>query len=64
MRCPVCDSKTRVIESEPSGPRGEVRRRRACMNQPCGHRFSTLEILIKGHTPINPLEISKEPSGK
>jgi transcriptional regulator NrdR family protein len=61
MRCPKCDEKTRVIESLPTGPRGEVRRRRVCTDDTCGERFSTLEILIRGHTPINPLEITKEP---
>lgn len=60
MRCEKCDSKTRVIESLPTGPRGEIRRRRQCMSETCGHRFSTLEILIRGHTPINPLEIGRE----
>lgn len=58
MRCEKCDSKTRVLESLPTGPRGEIRRRRQCMSKACGHRFSTLEIPIRGHTPLNPLEIA------
>jgi transcriptional regulator NrdR family protein len=61
MRCPDCNSKTRVLESLAAGPRGEVRRRRACVAKECGKRFSTLEVPITGHTPTNPLEIAKQP---
>lgn len=61
MRCPQCDGRTEVIDTVASGPRGEFRRRRRCVDKACGHRFSTLEVPIEGHTPLNPLEIGKEP---
>lgn len=37
MNCPVCDQKSRVLETD------QTSRRRECMG--CGHRFTTIEIL-------------------
>ena len=42
MRCPACEAKTRVLETRET--RRGPRRRHEC--QACGHRFSTLEILL------------------
>lgn len=41
MICPVCDNRSRVIESRPVGTGAGVRRRREC--ESCGHRFTTFE---------------------
>ena len=38
MKCPSCGGLTRVLETR------EDRRRRAC--EACGHRFSTVEVLV------------------
>lgn len=38
MKCPSCSGVTRVLETR------DDRRRRAC--EECGHRFSTVEVLV------------------
>lgn len=40
MTCPVCGSKTHIVNSRSDGE--TVRRRRECLD--CGHRFTTREI--------------------
>jgi transcriptional repressor NrdR len=39
--CPICDKRTKVIESRPVDAGAGVRRRRRC--ETCGHRFTTFE---------------------
>jgi transcriptional regulator NrdR family protein len=41
VRCPKCQHKTDVLETIPGA--GRTRRRRRCLNDACGHRFTTLE---------------------
>lgn len=42
MRCPACGSSdSRVLESRPTDD--SIRRRRECLNESCGHRFTTYE---------------------
>lgn len=46
MQCPKCGTKdTRVIDSRVSTSGLAIRRRRSC--QQCGHRFSTIEEIIR-----------------
>lgn len=47
MNCPRCGGKAVVVDSR-QYPTGEVRRRRKCGR--CGHRFSTLEAIVKFET--------------
>jgi transcriptional repressor NrdR len=39
--CPLCDNRSRVVESRPAEDGAAVRRRRECGS--CGHRFTTFE---------------------
>jgi transcriptional repressor NrdR len=39
--CPLCDNRSRVVESRPAEDGAAVRRRRECGG--CGHRFTTFE---------------------
>lgn len=41
MICPLCDKRSRVVESRPADDGAAVRRRRECGG--CGHRFTTFE---------------------
>lgn len=41
MICPLCDKRSKVIESRPADAGTAVRRRRECSC--CGHRFTTFE---------------------
>ncbi len=41
MICPLCDKRSRVVESRPADDGAAVRRRRECSS--CGHRFTTFE---------------------
>lgn len=41
MICPVCDNRSRVLESRPVDTGASVRRRREC--EVCGQRFTTFE---------------------
>ncbi|MEM7338907.1 MAG: transcriptional regulator NrdR [Actinomycetota bacterium] len=44
MRCPICGSDpTRVVDSRSVEDGAGIRRRRACGNERCGHRFTTFE---------------------
>jgi transcriptional repressor NrdR len=46
MRCPNCTSiEDKVIDSRISREGGTIRRRRECLE--CGHRYSTLEALLR-----------------
>ncbi|GMA60293.1 transcriptional regulator NrdR [Alicyclobacillus fastidiosus] len=46
MKCPYCDAEnTRVVESRPGDDGTTIRRRRECVNQSCGRRFTTYERL-------------------
>jgi transcriptional regulator NrdR family protein len=44
MNCPVCQTKTKVIDSRLSGD-NSLRRRRECPT--CNHRFTTYENIFK-----------------
>src|SRR5687768_9331972 len=41
MNCPLCDNRSRVVESRPAEDGAAVRRRREC--ETCTHRFTTFE---------------------
>jgi transcriptional repressor NrdR len=41
VNCPLCDNRSRVVESRPAEAGKAVRRRRECNG--CGHRFTTFE---------------------
>lgn len=43
--CPTCGSETRVIETRDTAGNYQ-RRRRACVEIACGHRMSTVEIIV------------------
>ncbi|SIS64969.1 transcriptional regulator NrdR [Alicyclobacillus vulcanalis] len=44
MRCPYCGAdNTRVIESRPGEDGTTIRRRRECIHEACGRRFTTYE---------------------
>ncbi|GEO26916.1 transcriptional repressor NrdR [Alicyclobacillus acidoterrestris] len=46
MKCPYCDAEnTRVVESRPGDDGTTIRRRRECVNEACGRRFTTYERL-------------------
>lgn len=40
MKCPRCQSESRVLETR------EPKRRRICGNESCGHRWSTVEVSL------------------
>lgn len=51
MRCPYCGTdNSRVIESRAWEDGSATRRRRECMNQECGRRFTTYERIE--HRPL------------
>lgn len=50
MRCPVCGSKTGVIDSRNLNAGRAIRRRRIC---PHGHRFTTHELVCEKNA-LNP----------
>ena len=41
--CPKCGADTKVVDSRPTHEH-RLRRRRACVLIPCGHRFTTYEV--------------------
>jgi transcriptional repressor NrdR len=44
LQCPYCDNEdTRVIDSRLSEGKDAIRRRRECLSQECGKRFTTYE---------------------
>jgi hypothetical protein len=49
MKCPKCQSESRVIETR-TVPPDMSRRRRACTSNPCGFRFTTLEVITESNT--------------
>ena len=45
MECPHCKgSKSEVLETRNAG--SAVRRRRRCLEEKCGERFSTMELVV------------------
>ena len=40
MKCPRCQSESRVLETR------EPKRRRECTDSVCGHRWSTVEVSL------------------
>ena len=65
MRCPACQSETKVLETRLNSE-GLFRRRRECLH--CDHRFTTLEIeetkAIKPRKEVSDEKESKKPSKK
>lgn len=45
MKCPVCGSDTRVLDSRTADDGESIRRRRECRQGSCGARFTTYERL-------------------
>ena len=44
MHCPFCSAAdTKVVDSRLVADGNQIRRRRECLNKPCGERFSTFE---------------------
>lgn len=48
MRCPKCNAQSRVAHSRTSMAQSRrdriIRRRRLCLNDECGHRWTTYEL--------------------
>ena len=42
MKCPKCNSDSRVIDTRDNGT--SIQRRRICARLDCGERFSTVEL--------------------
>ena len=45
MRCPKCSSKNSKVLETRAGKASAIRRRRKCLD--CGHRFSTMEEILR-----------------
>lgn len=48
MHCPKCNAESRVLETR--GVNGNNRRRRACSDITCDHRFTTIETVVESAT--------------
>lgn len=61
MRCPKCSYQTKVVDSREQ--HSAVYRRRRCISQVCGHRFSTYEsperINEGQHSVVEEFKIAK-----
>ena len=55
MICPVCGSKTAVIDTKPA--EDEIIRRREC--RACGRRFNTIEVDLDLYERIAPPDYDK-----
>lgn len=57
--CPKCRKSSATVVDSRWSEEGAVRRRHACRSTKCGHRFTTVEILVPqgGHTAhyMNPV---------
>lgn len=60
MKCPKCDSKTKVVESRATSGQhliclkildldSNIKRRRVCLNQDCNYRFTSYELGIEDY---------------
>lgn len=56
IKCPSCAGKSMVVDSRPD--KKGIRRRRRC---DCGHRFSTIETVLK---EVVKAKVERVPSGK
>lgn len=56
MKCPVCDEKTKVVDSREKGWR--TKRKRICKK--CGHSFFTVELLRDEREPKRKPKNSKK----
>lgn len=56
IKCPSCSGKSMVVDSRPH--KKGIKRRRSCE---CGHRFSTLETVLK---EVVKASVARPPSGK
>ncbi len=59
MRCPLCGSAVRCMDSR-GGPNNSIRRRRLCMGADCRHRFTTYEIELESGGILRPGELAEE----
>lgn len=50
MHCPKCDAKSKIIDSRMRLDVNRKDRRRKCDD--CGHRFSTVEILVSEEVSV------------
>ena len=48
LACPRCQSATAVLETRETGD--NVRRRRRCVNDACGAKITTFEVIVPDHT--------------
>lgn len=44
IKCPKCDGKSTVLHTRPAA--GSVNRRRECLTEGCGIRWTTREVLM------------------
>jgi transcriptional repressor NrdR len=59
MRCPKCNfHDSKVVDSRPGKNEASIRRRRECLK--CGHRFSTVEEVLKEDLVIIKRDGSRE----
>lgn len=59
MRCPNCNSKTKVIDSRYRSSEGWTYRRHQCINVNCNLVFSTREDIVGGSVRIGTKKISR-----
>ena len=52
--CPLCGGGTTVTDTRPNRSINAVRRRRACLEAICGHRFTTMEVAYTVTTGVDP----------
>lgn len=46
MNCPRCGFSTKVISTRTTAAGAQPLRRRECCDTACGHRFSTVEVIV------------------
>lgn len=59
MTCPLCDNRSRVLESRSADDGAAVRRRRQCTG--CDHRFTTFERCIPALAIVRKRDGSRQP---
>lgn len=63
MECPHCNnSKSEVLETRLAG--AAVRRRRRCLSEKCGERFSTMELVVAPGEHIDATKVILVTGGK
>jgi transcriptional regulator NrdR family protein len=55
MKCPKCDGLTHVLMSRFRSGKHTTNRRRECLQ--CGHRFTTIELIVPSKRNIHPEDL-------